>query len=226
MNFADDFKRFVTDLISHDNIPKELIDIVNMDPAYFNNRSTMQMHLINKYLQFNNLEKYKKYIPCLIFYLSDQEIKGNDECSICLDSMNTDIAQLKCDHVFHFNCITEWKTIQNSCPFCSKLIIYEIKPGNKIKHNINKLYILCNRIELAKNNINKFCFLQPYIGKIGYFYLLYQLVKHIKINTTEVEERCIFDNIMTSSHEKVIQMDNDWKRICGYLQWDYHGVII
>lgn len=45
----------------------------------------------------------------------------NDECSICLNSMNTDgkdLFILSCGHMFHVDCLS--KAVQPLCPLCRK----------------------------------------------------------------------------------------------------------
>lgn len=40
------------------------------------------------------------------------------ECSICLNLLNNDIVQLKCEHKYHKVCIDEWYKIKTTCPMC------------------------------------------------------------------------------------------------------------
>jgi len=45
------------------------------------------------------------------------------DCSICLDDVGTKIASnLGCGHLFHTDCINQWKNINNSCPMCKSAI--------------------------------------------------------------------------------------------------------
>ena len=45
------------------------------------------------------------------------------DCSICLDDIGTKPAcNLGCGHLFHSDCINEWKNINDSCPMCKSLI--------------------------------------------------------------------------------------------------------
>ena len=45
-----------------------------------------------------------------------------DECIICLENLDTNIAILKCNHKFHYNCIQSWilnkQNYINFCPIC------------------------------------------------------------------------------------------------------------
>jgi hypothetical protein len=55
-------------------------------------------------------------------YSSIKEINKdvNNECCICLTEFNNDdsVSILKCNHVFHHDCITEWSTYKINCPVC------------------------------------------------------------------------------------------------------------
>ena len=44
----------------------------------------------------------------------------SDECVICLENYesNKKITTLKCDHIFHYDCINEWFDTNQSCPLC------------------------------------------------------------------------------------------------------------
>ena len=46
------------------------------------------------------------------------------ECSICLDNIEdlSDLIKLQCSHCFHSNCINQWLSRSNSCPYCRKII--------------------------------------------------------------------------------------------------------
>ena len=46
---------------------------------------------------------------------------SNDNlCPICLDELNDEnkICNLKCNHVFHEDCINKWLTKKSTCPYC------------------------------------------------------------------------------------------------------------
>lgn len=75
----------------------------------------------------------------------------DEECAICLDKLQKEIAHTTCNHFFHYKCIIRWmynnnnKYEQSLCPLCSQL--FEIKniylsetlPINKIvKEQIKK----------------------------------------------------------------------------------------
>jgi len=50
--------------------------------------------------------------------------KETKSCSICFENVNfTDKHYLRCGHVFHFNCISEWLKVKNICPICKQVPI-------------------------------------------------------------------------------------------------------
>ena len=47
--------------------------------------------------------------------------KIDNECSICLEQLTLyPTNKLKCNHIFHTQCINTWFHTNNSCPFCRK----------------------------------------------------------------------------------------------------------
>lgn len=60
--------------------------------------------------------------PQVIVKINLKQIHCNkeDECCICLDSINdkTKIYNLNCEHLFHPDCIDKWVNINNTCPLC------------------------------------------------------------------------------------------------------------
>ena len=53
--------------------------------------------------------------------------KDPEQCCVCLQDMtgvqstpNSDrrVCQLKCNHMFHIECITKWISVKNTCPVC------------------------------------------------------------------------------------------------------------
>lgn len=45
------------------------------------------------------------------------------ECSICLNNINQNATALPCCHLFHSNCINEWRKRTNECPICRHQIL-------------------------------------------------------------------------------------------------------
>ena len=50
------------------------------------------------------------------------DFDNNNNCSICIETLNENIVSLKCGHKFHFNCIKEWIYLNNNCPLCRTII--------------------------------------------------------------------------------------------------------
>jgi len=76
-----------------------------------------------------------------------------EECSICLEKLENEIAHLSCDHFFHYHCIGSWiqKNQQKNsnainCPMCNQefeilniYLPYENQTPNQVdKKHINK----------------------------------------------------------------------------------------
>ena len=43
-----------------------------------------------------------------------------DCCSICLESLDSNVTAIDCDHVFHTTCIDKWITNKSNCPNCRR----------------------------------------------------------------------------------------------------------
>jgi hypothetical protein len=71
-------------------------------------------------IQFINNEKYN--ISSLIYdneyFTVKKDIKINDECIICFLKNNNVWCKLKCDHIFHVECILKWLKEKKNCPCC------------------------------------------------------------------------------------------------------------
>ena len=48
----------------------------------------------------------------------------DDVCSICLEEFKYDeeLKKLKCDHIFHKDCLEPWLNNNNKCPICRAII--------------------------------------------------------------------------------------------------------
>lgn len=59
----------------------------------------------------------------------------DDECMICLEPLDTDVALLSCGHKYHFQCIQQWskkiKTFTKLCSVCDK----DVEIVNILNHN-------------------------------------------------------------------------------------------
>ena len=63
-----------------------------------------------------------------IILISNIQCLINDECPICIEQFkgNDELYQLKCGHIFHTHCITEWVNINNIYPTCRNTVINEV----------------------------------------------------------------------------------------------------
>ena len=81
-------------------------------------------------------------------------------CCICLAQMkiNQEVTLLKCQHLFHFNCLDKWVQNKEACPFCrGKIEFAKIQKKENKKNDDNKIIINGNTINI--NNI-----IRPIIG--------------------------------------------------------------
>ena len=65
-------------------------------------------------------------------------------CAICLDRCITFI-KLKCNHMYHSECIKEWARESNKCPLCRKFMGYYIvdAPPTSLIQSFSELYPVC-----------------------------------------------------------------------------------
>ena len=80
----------------------------------------------------------------------------NEECAICLESLDNEICYLTCTHLYHLDCLTEWinRNKQDrrpiTCPLCNSLFeINTIFYKNYYTNNTNN----ANIIEYITRNI-------------------------------------------------------------------------
>ena len=78
---------------------------------------------INRTIIYDNISEFPDEISI--------DVLLKNKCSICLeDFTNEKILMTDCQHVYHYNCIKEWKTKSNNftCPLCRVVIhkVYEI----------------------------------------------------------------------------------------------------
>ena len=63
-----------------------------------------------------------------------------EECCICLESLKTDIAVLKCFHKFHTKCIHISYRYSQECPLCREQI-YRIARVDHIEQEGSLVYV-------------------------------------------------------------------------------------
>lgn len=71
-----------------------------------------------------------------------------DECPICLEDLNKNIAITNCGHQFHFECLSNWiysqKKIIFTCPSCNKnpceiINVYSKKKSGSKLNEVNRI---------------------------------------------------------------------------------------
>ena len=66
-------------------------------------------------------------------------MEEKEECSICLDEVETIWRKLGCQHRYHKKCIEEWMRVSERCPLCMKNIRRsEMEEMNRIR--VNEMY--------------------------------------------------------------------------------------
>ena len=115
------------------------LDVHRIREQYRNQLVEMVNMQLN--LEETNYETDKKIIKSLqekykikINYNQHYEVKKfalkknkNIHCIICLENYkyNDLIATMKCDHIYHYNCIKKWLNNCPNCPICRKDVIEE-----------------------------------------------------------------------------------------------------
>ena len=87
-----------------------------------NNQATMDQIFNGKNnSKENNVIKDKIMKIPQIYYEKDKF--ENFQCSICIDEFKDSelLKQLKCGHIFHKECLSQWLLNMNNCPFCNKI---------------------------------------------------------------------------------------------------------
>nr|QXT57803.1 E3 ubiquitin-protein ligase-like protein [Rhinella marina erythrocytic-like virus] len=56
-------------------------------------------------------------------YLNVFEDRSDESCPVCLEKLNKDVRETKCNHLFHRSCILTWLKHGNNCPLCKTKII-------------------------------------------------------------------------------------------------------
>ena len=71
--------------------------------------ATPQIYKLNKICSHCNLQDIDNH---------SERIKHPDDCSICYSSLEEESVKLRCTHMFHKTCITEWIKTSATCPIC------------------------------------------------------------------------------------------------------------
>ncbi|KAJ8892706.1 hypothetical protein PR048_005287, partial [Dryococelus australis] len=81
----------------------------------------------------------------LVFVLILLETGKSLQCSVCWDdfSLGESVRKLKCEHIYHENCIVPWLQLHGTCPICRKSLNDEEQtdgqssPGNSGANEYN-----------------------------------------------------------------------------------------
>jgi hypothetical protein len=113
-----------------------------LDKSYIREQlSTLDINIYNKLCSKYTTEAKQPEI-------TEPETAEVEECSICLDDLAKDIAVLKCNHLFHYECINNWRNntlnISNGentkCPYCkSPINIVDVKNQSKSYLNLSSV---------------------------------------------------------------------------------------
>ena len=87
-----------------------------------NNQATMEQifNANSNNKESNGIKDKIMNIPQIYFKKDEYE---NFQCSICIDEFkdNELLKQLKCGHIFHKECLSQWFLNMNNCPFCNQI---------------------------------------------------------------------------------------------------------
>ena len=87
-----------------------------------NNQATMEQifNANSNTKESNGIKDKIMNIPQIYFKKNEYE---NFQCSICIDEFkeNELLKQLKCGHIFHKECLSQWFLNMNNCPFCNQI---------------------------------------------------------------------------------------------------------
>jgi hypothetical protein len=73
---------------------------------------------VNRFMQFLSVTSV---IIHSYQYATAEELKDNETCIICHDTMSpTNAKRLECSHIFHVACIKKWMQKSFTCPICRK----------------------------------------------------------------------------------------------------------
>ena len=205
------FNNFLNQFINKDNqfnyyCPNRLTGFVisNAMIDWSNSKEVQEEFKDKTYNYFKEVVKY--YRPYYEWY-KQEYLRDNhyeklsklkeDDCSICLEKLETNITELKCEHQFHLKCIEscfedDVYPNYNKCPLCRRqnkkwfpfyLKVYESKENliyknckrSKNNKEANGLYHYkkCNRGYSTSINSNIFCYIcewETYLNSVEEVY--------------------------------------------------------
>ena len=79
--------------------------------------STPRIYQLKKYCYSCSEKDILKYVNN---YQRTEEDMDNEECSICFNEYDTStkVSKLRCNHVYHNDCIKKWFETSGTCPMC------------------------------------------------------------------------------------------------------------
>lgn len=131
----------------------------------------------------------------------------NEECSICLEELISDITILVCSHRFHKKCINSWIKIKPNCPICRNFI-----PLNCIHFKARKLYNIFIRYSvlcLEDYLIIRCYFLEFFYKKIILKYSLITKIRHMNGFFNIMYKEQIGGTVIKILKIKIINNTND-----------------
>ena len=114
---------------SHDTDERRMLFIILFIVILFIVFMLKSVYDISRYTDSENLAINDVENPISnqdqIILISNIKCLINDDCPICIEPFkeNDELYQLKCGHIFHTECITEWININNICPTCREVVI-------------------------------------------------------------------------------------------------------
>lgn len=127
----------------------------------------MQGNVINQQRSHEQIkEKRKKQIEEILSKelrprkYSEDIGKYNISCTICLEDYNQKslISVTKCNHVFHYECITKWlheNILEPRCPNCNLHLLPEIENNENVQEHVSRFVPQGNHQGNGRNQSNR-----------------------------------------------------------------------
>ena len=105
-NSDEEFEKFLTVYLMEETSHYNEYSINSLNNRIYKLHTTINMNQLLKILNLNSFYKYKE----------NSIIK---ECSICYENISTsESVKLKCNHIFHKECMEQWVKKSGTCPLC------------------------------------------------------------------------------------------------------------
>ena len=166
INSIYDFDRNIYDenmFLSNEPLDNYLFNDVHIYNNNTNNINLNRNYENNLISVFNNDNNFNDNKKIKYSWLNKQKITEkiktkykNEKCSICLEEYNGDISVSKCNHIFHYNCISSYieNTGKKDCPICR----CNLQTGQKKEIEDNKNNIFGRQIYENNNNYMNYFF--------------------------------------------------------------------